>query len=162
MSCITVFIIFLISLISSPLSASAATVKLSSWWLTDSGRHLDWDGGSKYISYFKKGVSTWNKYKSGVIRPDSIWVIQDVYISDYSEKSNTCAYTSANGTLHFNKYVMGDLSSKGKQNVATHELGHALGLAHNGSNDIMYKYQTNRISLSANDKASYKAAYKRY
>ncbi len=37
-----------------------------------------------------------------------------------------------------------------------------LGLAHNAKGDVMYAYVSSVTSLSANDKASYDASYKRY
>ena len=150
----------LVLLLSFPATASAATVKLLTWDLVDSGKHMDWDGSSQYQSSFNAGVNTWNNYKSGVIRKDSISVVQDVAISDYYEKSTTAGVTSSNGTIKFNKYNMDSLSSAQKQNVATHELGHALRLAHNQSTDVMYAYVTSKTTLSTNDKASYDQAYK--
>ena len=54
---------------------------------------------------------------------------------------------------------MGAYSSDKKKNVCMHELGHALGLAHNASGDVMYAYVSTVTSLSANDKASYDYAY---
>lgn len=152
----------LVFIFTIPMSASAATAKTLSWNLVDSGKHMDWDGSTKYQTQFNAGVKTWNGFKSGVIRKDSAKVIQDVAISDYSEKSSVAGVTSSQGSIRFNKYVMDTLSATKKQNVATHELGHALGLAHNTSSDVMYKYVSTKTSLSANDKASYTAAYKKY
>ncbi|MCK1992180.1 M57 family metalloprotease [Peribacillus muralis] len=152
----------LVCVLTIPMSASAATVKTLSWNLVDSGKHMDWDGSTKYQTQLNAGVKTLNGYKSGVIRKDTAKVIQDVAISDYSEKSSVAGVTSSRGTIKFNKYVMDTLTATKKQNVATHELGHALGLAHNTSSDVMYEYVSTKTSLSANDKASYAAAYKKY
>lgn len=52
-------------------------------------------------------------------------------------------------------------NNAGKQNVATHELGHGLRLGHNASSDVMYQYSTSKTTLSTNDKQSYDAAYKK-
>lgn len=145
-----------------PVTNASAAAQILSWHLVDSGKHLDWGGSTKYQSYFDSGVNVWNGYKKGVIRKDTIFTIEDVRISDYTEKSNTAGVTSSAGTIKFNKYTMDKLTSTQKKNVAIHELGHALGLAHNTSNDVMYKYVSTNTTLSSNDKASYDASYKRY
>ena len=74
--------------------------------------------------------------------------------------SSTAGVTGSNGVIRFNKYIMDKLSYNGKKNVCIHELGHALGLEHNTSADIMYMYATQRVKLSYNDKISYDYAYK--
>lgn len=107
-------------------------------------------------------LSKWNNYKSGVIRKDAWNTINDVTISDYNEVSSTAGVTSSAGTIKFNTYQMDNFTSAQKRNVCTHELGHALGLAHNAKGDVMYAYVSSVTSLSANDKASYDASYKRY
>lgn len=107
-------------------------------------------------------VNIWNNYKSGVIRKDSWNTINDVTISDYYEVSSTAGVTAKAGTIKFNTYQMDNYTTSKKRNVCAHELGHALGLAHNQKGDIMYAYVSIVTSLSANDKASYNASYKRY
>jgi predicted Zn-dependent protease len=57
-------------------------------------------------------------------------------------------------------YIMDEFTYNGQKNVCIHELGHALGLEHNTSSDIMYMYATQRVKLSHNDKISYDFAYK--
>lgn len=100
-----------------PITAFAQAY-VQTWDLVDSGKHLDYDGNSTYMSYINTGAATWNAYK-------------------YSKK----------------------------QNVATHELGHALGLDHSTSTDVMDAAITGHTStqaLSQNDKDSYDAAYNNY
>lgn len=159
---LTITLIACTTIANSTLPVYAATSKINSWHLVDSGKHLDWDGSTKYQSQFDTSVTTWNNYKSGVIRKDSGLVIEDVKISDYSEVSNSAATTSSDGKIKFNTYNMDNLSVNDKKNVCLHELGHALGLAHNAEGDVMYNTVAGTTSLSENDKASYDESYKRY
>ena len=139
---------------------SYASVKVLDWNLVDSGRHLDYDGSTKYKSQFNYAIKVWNSYKKGVIRKDNLLRFQDVAISDYYEVSSTAGITCIDGTIRFNKYIMDKLNNNAKKNVCIHELGHALGLEHNPNKDVMYMYVTTRIKLSSNDKQSYNYAYK--
>lgn len=56
-----------------PITAFAQAY-VQTWDLVDSGKHLDYDGNSTYMSYINTGAATWNAYKSGVIRKDSAFV----------------------------------------------------------------------------------------
>lgn len=59
-----------------PITAFAQAY-VQTWDLVDSGKHLDYDGNSTYMSYINTGAATWNAYKSGVIRKDSAFVVED-------------------------------------------------------------------------------------
>lgn len=140
-----------------------AASNILTWHLVDSGKHLDYDGNSEYMSYVVVGASIWNGYKSGVIRKDSLSVIEDVYISDINTVNGSTGITYASGKIELNKYYLKDDDSDHITNTVTHELGHALGLAHStSSSDIMYESQTAVTKLSQNDKDSYDASYNRY
>lgn len=141
-------------------SFSAAYVQ--SWHLVDSGKHLDYDGDSIYMSHITTGAGIWNGYKSGVIRPDSIWVIEDVYVTDIEIANGYTGVTYASGKIELNVYYLSDHSTTRRTNTATHELGHALGLDHSTSTDIMGPIQTTILTLSQNDKDSYDLAYSKY
>lgn len=160
--CLFFLICVCLSVIIIPGTKVHAAAKIMSWDLVDSGKHLDYDGNSKYMSYIKSGAATWNSYKRGVIRPDSAKVLQDVNCSDTTANNYVNATTYASGKIIFNKKNMDKKNAAGKKNVETHELGHCLRLAHNTSSDIMYMYSTTKTTLSTNDKKSYDAAYKKY
>lgn len=157
---VTILSVVLLSMRYETVKATP-TVAILDWALLDSDKHLDWDGSTKYQTLFNAAVNTWNAYKPGVIREDTWYYWEDVYISDYYEVSWTCGYTSSAGEIKFNTYTMDNSgwTDLNRQNVCTHELGHALGLDHNQYNDIMYAYNSSRITLSENDKASYDASY---
>ena len=143
---------------------NAATVTLNSWDLVDSGGHLDWDGESNYEYVFKDAAKKYNDYKKGVIRKDRWNTIEDVEIGDYyDEDSNEFAYTTRNGKIRFNQYNMDGASEKSNLKSAMFVIGAALGLGKtNNKNDVMYKYNSEKTSLSGNDKASYDEAYDGY
>lgn len=157
---ICTFAILVMVLLVTSISSYAA---LLGWDLVDDGKHLDWDSNTKYLSSVQSGVDLWEGHRSGVIRPDSIFVIQGVFISDYYEVSSTMGYTSSNGTIKFNDYNFANMTSSQRIKTATHELGHALGLDHTyGTNDIMRQGKLSITSLSSTDKASYDEAYNNY
>ena len=141
---------------------------LNSWDLVDSGGHLDWDGETSYMDEWYKSVKTWNSHKPGVIRKDRWNIIEDVNIADYcDEDANEFAYTSAKGKIRFNTAQMDSFTSAEKQKTITHEIGHALGLYENNGNknsklSVMEQGRKSVTKLSADDKAGYDAAYKKY
>lgn len=131
--------------------------------MVDSGKHLDWDSDTKYVSTVRSAVDLWEEHRSGVIREDSLLVIQDVFISDYNEVTNTIAYTSASGKIKLNDDHFDSMTPNQRLHTVTHEFGHALGLDHtSGKNDIMQQGKLALTSLSQTDKDSYDEAYDTY
>lgn len=83
----------------------------------------------------------------------------DVTLSDYYQSSGAGAETSSLETIKFNKCYMDTYTTKKKRMVCAHELGHALGLAHNLSASIMYAYVAYINILSVHNRASYDYCY---
>jgi hypothetical protein len=167
------FLAAVVMLFSFTVATQAATVQIIPFYpydLVDSGKHCDWDArGSIYQDIVIAGASVWNAYKPGVFRPDSIFVIQDVLIEDINRPGNDTAGETLLGKakIEYNKAYLSSSSYSAAQRKKTvmHELGHALGLHENNgglSTNVMRQGQLSNITLSADDKASYDAAYARY
>lgn len=158
----TFLVIFALTIILITVQ-STAYAALQGWHLVDSGKHLDWDSNTKYGTSVTNAVNLWNGHKPGVIRPDDIWVIEDVFISDFNEVSTTMGVTCSCGTIKLNDYHYAGMTAGQRTKTTTHEFGHALGLDHtSGSSDIMQQGKLSITSLSKTDKDSYDEAYKTY
>ncbi len=142
---------------------TVSAYNLLSWDLVDSGKHLDWDGSTEYMTEWNASVEVWEDYKPGVIREDTFWIIEDVTISDFYEESSTMGVTSSAGTIKFNDYHFASMSAGERQKTMTHEIGHALGLGHSdNATSIMRQGKFSQTYINDDDKAGYDAAYARY
>ncbi len=89
-------------------------------------------------------------------RPDPISHYQDLTLSDYY---STALYeygyydydSIGSDEIGLNEYYLDSQSSSRRQNTATHELGHSLGLAHSIFGNIMYYDQTTQTALGSQD-----------
>lgn len=143
-------------------------------WCVDSGKHLDWSGSTQYMTAWNYAISEWNSYKSGVIREDNIVRVNDLTISDanyissgvYARTNTGASSGKGTGTLIFATDYMNKYGISVQKAVATHELGHALGLGHqtNDTTSVMYSMigTNSPYSINVNDEYNYDESYKRY
>ena len=160
------------------------SIPSNTWNLVDSGGHCDWDCSTDtYAPMVQKAAKAWNNYIGNeVFRPDSVTVVQDVKIREIDTDPTgkgafARTYSSdvlTNGvytrSICFYEDTMGDLQSDlQRQKVVMHELGHALGMAHNRTADHIVSERLGNIMqqgelpygtiISLDDKAAVKQAY---
>lgn len=123
------------------------------------GGEIRWGGSTRYLTQWNAGISTWNALGRINIAPDTIWTYEDLRVSDISMPDSGWSgrYRNSVGTdtLQLNIFYMNRVTSARKQNIITHELGHALGLAHSISGNIMYATQVTQTSLGTQDVSDY-------
>ncbi len=139
--------------------ASAANVSTQYWRLMHNGK-LYYRCASKFEDYVAYAKRQWNSCQSGTISESSS---PDVIIKGTGELPlDVAGITYATGVIYFNTTVWDtwteDANAKRKY-TAMHEMGHALGCAHNVYGSIMYKDVTAITTLSLDDKASFNYAY---
>lgn len=149
-------------LLMSMVSFVSADVFLSQWGdNVDSGGHLDWEHNTKYYDESVYAMDTWNLYKPGVIREDSIFVVEDIYVGDYYEASDTIAFMQHyDAEIRYNDYMMSGMITAERRHTAIHEFGHALGLGENPTTigAVMQQGRLTNQYLRDDDKESYDAA----
>lgn len=150
---------------SSIYTVRAVSVSILSWYLNGSNGQLRYYiYNTNYSSEVSLASSTWGKAKSGVSSRIYDSSIADVIITDVNiSNTSILGTTDPKGYIRFNRANMEKSSSVRKKHVAIHEMGHALGLAHNsGSRDVMKTPANDATVLTQNDKASLEASHSRY
>ncbi len=160
-------LMFAICVMLAPSVVANAAVYLSPYpHAVDSGGHLDWDYSAKYYNECVNAQNTWNAYRSGVIRKDTISIIEDIFVKDFNQNSTLAGvYYPYDRVIGLNEYHFSRFSTRQKQAVVLHEFGHTLGLGENSNrlaaimqNEVFHS----NTSLHQDDKDSYDAAAKNY
>lgn len=122
-------------------------------------REIRWGGATVYANQWNSAIATWNARGRVNIAPDNAWTYEDLRVSDINRADQhwTGAYDRRAGTdtLRFNIFYLVGKTNNQRQNTATHELGHALGLAHSVRGNIMFDTQTSQLVLGPQDIVDY-------
>jgi hypothetical protein len=119
---------------------------------------IHWNGTTTYSTAFNDSVAAWNSLSRVNIVPAS--GTAEVTISDFTNEDYPyVAYwkplPSVPDELKMNNYHMTQTSAAEKQNIITHELGHALGLEHSYLGNIMYLFAGTQTALGPQDLDDY-------
>ncbi len=152
---------------------TASAHYLTSDSVSESGE-IRWEERTRYDDARRFSVSQWNRLGRVPIQPDSRGTATDLVFRDYRQCGSgvVALWQPSDGadSINFNVCHMNNQSSSNKRAVATHELGHALRLAHPSgtrssrywsTRSIMY-YCPTCTSFSApqkHDKADYRAIW---
>lgn len=154
--------IFVVGVFVLTFLASASTAYAVNYTLGYSAvdeREIRWGGGTRYGVQWTAAIATWNARGRVNIAPDTVLTYEDLRVSDVNLPNVqwTGMYTNSRGTdtLKVNTGVLVNGTNDQRQNTLTHELGHALGLAHSVANNIMYFEQSSRKALGAQDIIDY-------
>jgi len=149
---------FLILPLAFLLLANVAQAHFLGYSSVDDGE-IRWGGSTTYSSQWNAGISTWNGLDPIDILPDTWWTYEDLTVSDVnrSDVGWVGRYINSVGSddIELNRYYLDNDTSAQKQNTTTHELGHALGLAHSFSGNVMYYAQTSQTALGSHDISDY-------
>lgn len=110
------------------------------------GGEIRWGSSTSYTTARDHAVATWDALGSINIAPDTATTYEDVTFldSNRSDVSWDGLYTNTTGSdeIYLNKYYLSGYTSFKQKAVAAHEVGHALGLAHSYSPNLMNSCST--------------------
>jgi hypothetical protein len=127
------------------------------------------DGGdirySDYTDYDdarRWAISRWNEMGTIDILPDRWWTINDLKWKDtdrsdvsWAGRTSHRPWPGQEDYITLNKFYLRNFTTDRRRNVALHEQGHTLGLAHSFAGQVMYAFVSTLTTLQNHDKADY-------
>ena len=159
-----------VSAVALSLSFTAATPASAHFLGNDSvdDREIRWEDSNQYDDARKHAINAWDNSTLNRINiaPDAWNTIADLEWRDSNRSDVTWdglwkARTGADA-IYLNTRYLKNYGKTKRRGVATHELGHALGLAHSYRGQIMVNNTPDRGSLTtpqSHDKADYHALW---
>lgn len=121
--------------------------------------HTKWDDARVWAR------DRWNALGRVDIFPDGFWTNSDIEFTDVNKSWVSWAglyeyeWWDDTDEIYFNDYYMNGYDTVRRRFVAMHELGHALGLAHSYTGQIMQTYVGSIQYLQSHDRSDYYALY---
>ncbi len=136
--------------------SAQATNYVSGQSSVDSGE-IRWGGSTQYTWERDDAILTWNNENPINIAPDTVWTVEDLTFSDvncgcYPWSGAWQPNTGADSLFLNLAYMPSNYDNR--RHVVTHELGHALGLAHSVSGNVMYN-SAYQYTLGSQDLTDY-------
>lgn len=125
---------------------------------------LTYSNTSPYSMELSNSVGTWNA-RSGVVilaatsSPADLTISAVTDRSDLAVKGNTYV-VRGDSAMYLNAYFLDTDTFDERQNTITHELGHALGLDHSFTGNIMFLNQSAQTLLGPQDEIDYDYIWK--
>lgn len=121
---------------ASVLGTRSAAAETLDWNLVGGDKTLTYADYTAYDSALSHGVGAWNSVGIISVEPAGGGGA-DVEVGDTTTQESILGRTSTDGTLVFNVPQMDGATQNAQNATASHELGHAVGLAHTSNPSVM-------------------------